>query len=237
MILWNGEYAIPQKLSPVVLASIDIWISIKYLDIWYPLVISLVVKNSEVFFLILFLLHLLASFHSSIEKCYDSLLPTFYTPPPIFSSKLHSDPAFRSRIRKLPVYNKHWWPDAPFLVSASLSEIITILNLTPQMSFAICKHHNGIIPHVLLVSALLCSALYLWGLFCVVACDSSWCTLIASSYSLTIPQFVHFTIDGYLNCFHFGAVMNRALWTFLYMSWWTCLLGVFVGVGICRSES
>lgn len=49
MILWNSEYAIPQKLLPVVLASIDIWIAIKYLDIWYPLVISLVVKNGGFF--------------------------------------------------------------------------------------------------------------------------------------------------------------------------------------------
>lgn len=159
------------------------------------------------FFLILFLLHLLASFHSSIEKCYDSLLPTFYTPPPIFSSKLHigyqhSDP----ELGNYQCTTSTGGPDASFLVTAFLSEITTVLNLTPQMSFAICKHHNGIIPHVLLVSALLCSPLYLWG----------------------FSVLLHVTVVGALSLLHHILWLYHSLSILLLMDIWIVFtLGLF----------
>lgn len=50
---------------------------------------------------------------------------------------------------------------------------------------------------------------------------------------MTIPPFVYLLIDRHSGCFLFLAVMNKALKTFLHMSFYECvysfMLGLYLG--------
>lgn len=106
--------------------------------------------------------------------------------PPFFQSTSYWAVAPRWRNRKLPVHCMHWRPNALFLTPASLLKITTILNLMELM------------PHVLLVSALLCWALCLWGfsvllLVAIVGAFALLCGILLLDYC-TI-----YSVDGCLN--------------------------------------